>query len=80
MRKAAQADQVRAGVFVVLGILLLGLSVFLLGKKSALFVPTDELFVTFREVNGLAEPLGGAGLPGGCGAADALRGAAGPGA
>jgi phospholipid/cholesterol/gamma-HCH transport system substrate-binding protein len=53
MRKAARIDQIRAGVFVLLGVLLLGLSVYVLGKKSALFVPTDELFVTFRQVNGL---------------------------
>jgi phospholipid/cholesterol/gamma-HCH transport system substrate-binding protein len=53
MMDRARVIQLRAGLFVLVTILVLALSIFVLGKKSALFVRTDQLFVTFREVNGL---------------------------
>ncbi len=49
-----EAEQVRAGLFVLIGLVVFAVAVVLLGKKSALFSRTDTLFVSFSEVNGLA--------------------------
>ena len=53
MKASQKNDQVRAGLFVLAGLVVFVLVVFLLGRKSALFAPTDTLFVSFKEVNGL---------------------------
>lgn len=45
--------ELRAGVFVLVAVLVFTAGVFLLGKKSALFVPTTNLFVRFKDINGL---------------------------
>jgi phospholipid/cholesterol/gamma-HCH transport system substrate-binding protein len=53
MKGSQRNDHIRAGLFVLIGVMVFVLAVFLLGRKSALFTPTDTLFVRFAEVNGL---------------------------
>ena len=53
MKASGSTDRLRAGAFVAVGIFVFVVAVFVLGKKSALFSPTDRLYVTFAEVNGL---------------------------
>jgi phospholipid/cholesterol/gamma-HCH transport system substrate-binding protein len=47
------ANELRAGVFVVVGVAVFTLAIFLLGQKSALFTRNTELFVEFRDISGL---------------------------
>ncbi len=46
-------DTVRAGVFVILGVVVFTVAIFLLGQKSALFARTTALFVEFDDISGL---------------------------
>lgn len=43
----------RVGIFVVLGLAMLSLGVFLIGSKDSLFTPTYQLETDFRDVSGL---------------------------
>jgi phospholipid/cholesterol/gamma-HCH transport system substrate-binding protein len=53
MKRGSKAEQIRAGLFVVVGLLVFIGAIFLLGKKNALFAATETLFVDIADVNGL---------------------------
>lgn len=48
-----RGDTLRAGAFVLLGVVVLTFAIFTLGKKSALFARTTTLFVSFSDISGL---------------------------
>jgi phospholipid/cholesterol/gamma-HCH transport system substrate-binding protein len=54
MTEAKRANEIRAGVFVLLGVVVFTIAIFFLGQKSALFTRNTELFVEFRDISGLA--------------------------
>lgn len=54
MKRGSQAEQIRAGIFVAIGIVVFIVAIFMLGKKSALFGATDRLVVELADVNGLS--------------------------
>jgi phospholipid/cholesterol/gamma-HCH transport system substrate-binding protein len=47
-------NELRAGIFVAIGVVIFTVAIFLLGQKSALFTRNTELFVAFRDISGLA--------------------------
>jgi len=47
-------NELRAGLFVMAGVLVLTAAVFFLGQKSALFARTTRLYVEFGDISGLA--------------------------
>lgn len=51
--KRGNGNELRAGVFVLVGILVFTGAIFMLGSKNALFVRTMTLFVQFKDINGL---------------------------
>lgn len=51
--KESRANELRAGAFVLVGILVFTAAIFLLGKKSALFTRNTELFAHFQDISGL---------------------------
>jgi phospholipid/cholesterol/gamma-HCH transport system substrate-binding protein len=53
MKAHHSSDPLRAGVFVVLGVVAFTLAIFLLGQKSALFTRTNTLLVYFDDISGL---------------------------
>jgi phospholipid/cholesterol/gamma-HCH transport system substrate-binding protein len=53
MKKRKQGDELRAGIFVLAGVLVFTAAIFLLGQKSALFTRTTSLFVEFNDISGL---------------------------
>jgi phospholipid/cholesterol/gamma-HCH transport system substrate-binding protein len=48
-------SELRAGAFLLVGVVVLTAAIFLLGKKSALFSRTTDLFVNFEDSSGLVE-------------------------
>jgi phospholipid/cholesterol/gamma-HCH transport system substrate-binding protein len=53
MKHGKQGNELRAGIFVMAGILVFTAAIFLLGQKSALFTRTTDLFVEFKDISGL---------------------------
>jgi len=53
MKKSRDTDTLKAGVFVVAGVIFFTIAIFALGKKSALFTRTTTLFVSFPDISGL---------------------------
>lgn len=51
--KKGNGHELRAGLFVAVGLLVLTGAIFMLGSKNALFVRTMTLFVHFKDINGL---------------------------
>jgi phospholipid/cholesterol/gamma-HCH transport system substrate-binding protein len=49
-----RANELRAGIFVMVGVVVFTAAIFFLGQKSALFTRNTELFVEFRDISGLA--------------------------
>ncbi len=49
-----QADTLRAGIFLTVGIVVFTVAIFLLGEKSALFTRTTTLYVSFQDISGLS--------------------------
>jgi phospholipid/cholesterol/gamma-HCH transport system substrate-binding protein len=47
-------NELRAGIFVAIGVAVFTAAIFFLGQKSALFTRNTELFVEFRDISGLA--------------------------
>jgi phospholipid/cholesterol/gamma-HCH transport system substrate-binding protein len=47
-------DELRAGLFVLAGLLVFTVAIFFLGQKSALFTRNTRLFVEFPDISGLA--------------------------
>jgi phospholipid/cholesterol/gamma-HCH transport system substrate-binding protein len=54
MKLGKQANELRAGIFVLVGVLMFTAAIFLLGKKSALFTRNTDLLVEFKDISGLA--------------------------
>lgn len=52
MRKKAY-NELRAGAFVLAGVVVFTAAIFLLGQKSALFSRTTDLYVDFKDISGL---------------------------
>jgi phospholipid/cholesterol/gamma-HCH transport system substrate-binding protein len=53
MKHARQGNELRAGIFLLAGVLVFTVAIFLLGQKSALFTRTTSLFVEFKDISGL---------------------------
>ena len=53
MSGQAHPNQRRAGAFILAGLVALGIVVFMIGEKSALFVRTVTLHVYFEDISGL---------------------------
>ena len=49
-----KGDELRAGLFVLAGIVVFTVAIFFLGQKSALFTRTSRLYVEFPDISGLA--------------------------
>src|SRR5690606_22082512 len=49
-----KSDELRAGLFVLVGVLVFTAAIFLLGQKSALFTRNTRLYVAFPDISGLA--------------------------
>jgi phospholipid/cholesterol/gamma-HCH transport system substrate-binding protein len=47
-------NELRAGIFVAIGVVIFTAAIFLLGQKSALFTRNTVLFAQFRDISGLA--------------------------
>jgi phospholipid/cholesterol/gamma-HCH transport system substrate-binding protein len=54
MKLGKHANELRAGIFVLVGVLMFTAAIFLLGKKSALFTRNTDLLVEFTDISGLA--------------------------
>lgn len=54
MTAPKHTNELRAGIFVLAGVLVFTAAIFFLGQKSALFTRSTELFVEFRDISGLA--------------------------
>jgi phospholipid/cholesterol/gamma-HCH transport system substrate-binding protein len=52
--KTKQGNELRAGVFVLVGVAIFTAAIFLLGQKSALFTRNTSLYVEFDDISGLA--------------------------
>lgn len=53
MTSPKHTNELRAGAFVIVGVLVFTVAIFLLGQKSALFTRNTELYVEFRDISGL---------------------------
>ncbi len=49
-----KTDELRAGLFVLAGVVVFTVAIFFLGQKSALFTRTTRLYVAFPDISGLA--------------------------
>jgi phospholipid/cholesterol/gamma-HCH transport system substrate-binding protein len=54
MTEKRHVNELRAGVFVAIGVLVFTAAIFLLGQKSALFTRNTKLYANFGDISGLA--------------------------